>query len=232
MKNVQRWVLVALVGSLAACSDDEISVETLPISDASLDGPRPTGDGSADGSAVDSGEILPQGQFNRVGRPFVKLALIQPQNRPAYSAFDTFTDLVKYPVAVEADLQGGLVRADLWDGVDDWNGGDIPFDGGAPPDAAVGGSYLKHPLGKLIQLDALLIDTKLPFSANGFLDLEREAGGGPAHTKSGGRWLAEDTLDAMLSLLVKQEKAPVSDNVNAPAIAPSSTFPYLPPPTP
>ncbi len=199
-------------GTPGDAADEQPTVEA-GGTDASKDAPSETS------------TILQHGQIDRVGRPAVKLATIPVTDRAAYNAFDTFTDLSATPYPFDFDMQAGLVNADMWDGKNDWNGGALPVDAGAG--GAPDGGYLVHPLGAVLKVDVLLLDTSKPFTQSGYFDLEKEELGLGAHTTSGGRWLNEDATDTSLSWIVGKSATGVSDGVGAPAKPASQTFPYL-----
>lgn len=243
---------LVLCGGLVACSSDDTSTpapskdaaasnDAAATNDAATDaGTKSDAGGGSDsgsdgGAPKDSGsdadvEAPPpppiSGPRDRAGRPWVSLLLVSVPNQDDYNAtpFDGVvpTDPVRDGgTSYGADFQSNLVTLDALDGTDDWKGGSAdagPDDAGAWP----------HPLVQSwLSLDALLVDPNQPFATDGYLDIERN---GAAHATCGGRWPGQDTLDVTMSYLVKAQVTGVSDHVDAPARAPSQTFPYLAPP--
>ena len=193
-------------------STEDGATEAGPNSDAAADAPM-------------TSAPLPSGVRDRDGRPYVSLILVSAANREAYNAEKVEQALTTDPAAdmdggtaFGADFQKTLVMLDGLDGTNNWNGG--AADAGHD-DAGV----YPHPLTNAwIQVDALLVDPNKPFAAASYLDVEVNGAG---HASCGGRWIGDDALDKTMSFLVKKSLVGVTDGVDAPAKAPSLTFPYL-----
>ena len=77
--------------------------------------------------------------------------------------------------------------------------------------------------------DTLIVDTSKPFSTTSYMDVEFSGivGAPGSHTTCGGRWVGEDIVDKMMSIVVKRATTGISDGVGAPTKAPSLTYPYF-----
>lgn len=217
-------VLTAL--AIAACSSDDTassSSSSGSSSGAPVDGGITIVD--AKGAEVDAGldasakpdaakdaepppeEGPPSGLRDRAGRAYVTRLLVTAKAREAYNQTAVDQDP---PDGGLADFQAGLALLDALDGTEDWPA--------AEADAG-------HPLAAdWLGSDALLLDPNKPFAETGYLDLEAN---GDAALTCGGRWPGDDALDKTLSFLVGNKLTGVSDGVDAPAKAPTLTFPYL-----
>ena len=77
--------------------------------------------------------------------------------------------------------------------------------------------------------DHLVLDTTKPFSERGYLDLERAALTGRSPATCGGRWLNEDVIDVLDSVIVRGwDGPPIRDGVDHATIPAQPKFPYLP----
>ena len=229
-------VVVAIpVGLLAACSSDDPAAS--PVTDGgggaladvvtaeagNVEAGPGTTDAGADAPAPTA--PLPSGLRDRDGRPYVSLILVSAANREAYNAAKVDRASTTDPAsgadggtAFGDDFQKTLVMLDGLDGTNNWNGG--AADAGHD-DAGV----YPHPLSNAwIQPDSLLVDPNKPFAAASYLDIEANGAG---HATCGGRWIGDDALDKTMSFLVKKSLVGITDGVNAPAKAPSMSFPYL-----
>ncbi|MGH7293610.1 MAG: DUF4331 family protein, partial [Polyangiaceae bacterium] len=167
---------------------------------------------------------LPPGQVDRDGHPLVTVLLVPGAYRDAYNEHPSFEGGVDRTLqdALEARLVA-LYTLALGDGGPDPVDWDIP-DGGT------------HPLLPMLLTDVLLVDTARPCTADGgfapsYLDIEREIYlGGPAHTSCGGRTPDDDVVDETLTLLVTDDRSPVTQGVAGPTKPATASFPYLAPP--
>ena len=77
--------------------------------------------------------------------------------------------------------------------------------------------------------DFLIVDLAHAFAPGGFLEIERALlGKRPPCHKAGGRWLGDDILDGLLTLMVNGGQGePFGDGVDAPTKPPSLIFPYV-----
>jgi hypothetical protein len=120
-----------------------------------------------------------------------------------------------YAGAYRARLNANLAFWDGLDGKTDW-----PLD-----------SKGTHPLTELLLADFLIVDVSKPFGEHTFLDIERAALAGRAHETCGGRWLNDDVMDTLYTLLVNAGNGPrIGDGVDRPSKLAAQTFPYLVPP--
>ena len=73
--------------------------------------------------------------------------------------------------------------------------------------------------------DHLVLDTTKPFSERGYLDLERAALTGRSPATCGGRWLNEDVIDVLYSVVVRGwDGPPIKDGVDHATIPASRNF--------
>lgn len=84
-----------------------------------------------------------------------------------------------------------------------------------------------HPLSKMMYEDYLVLDLAKPFSADGFLEIEKSIVADRSHQTSGGRWLGEDIVDILLTYYISRDEKPFSDFVEQATKQPTTTFPYL-----
>lgn len=86
----------------------------------------------------------------------------------------------------------------------------------------------RHPLRSLLMDDFLILDLALPFVPGSFLEIERALIDNRPHKTAGGRWLDDDILDELLTLLVNGGRGKrFGDGVNAPTKPASLSFPYV-----
>jgi hypothetical protein len=86
----------------------------------------------------------------------------------------------------------------------------------------------RHPLRELLLNDYLILDLAHSFAPGGFLEIERSVLDGRPHTSAGGRWLDDDILDEILTLVVNGGRGErLGDGVDAPTKPASRAFPYV-----
>ena len=164
---------------------------------------------------------------DRVGRPEVKNFIMMDKAsdsvnrdldvRDLYSEEDGFNLRPDYLGAYRARLNGSMKFYDGLDGKTDW-----PLD-----------QKGNHPLTELLLADFLVVDVSKPFSEVSYFDIESAMLRGVAHQTCGGRWLNDDIVDTVLTLLVNNFNGPrVSDGVDQTTAPASRAFPYLRPPNP
>jgi hypothetical protein len=165
-------------------------------------------------------------RLERVGRPEIKNVLLSPKGfdqvnrdmelRDLYNLEDAFHLGKDYRGPYAARLSANLAAFDRIDGVVDW-----PLDA----DGA-------HPLTGLLLADHLVLDLARPFADDGYFAIEQAVLDGRPHTSSGGRWLDDDVMDTIYTLLITGGRARVSDGVDRATVPSALTFPYLAPPNP
>ena len=164
---------------------------------------------------------------DRVGRPEVKNFIMMDKAsdtvnrdldvRDLYSEEDGFKLRPDYLGAYRARLNGSITFYDGLDGKTDW-----PLD-----------EQGKHPLTELLLADFLVVDVSKPFAAISYFEIESAMLRGAAHQTCGGRWLNDDIVDTVLTVLVNNGNGPrISDGVDQSTTPSSRTFPYLQPPNP
>jgi hypothetical protein len=85
-----------------------------------------------------------------------------------------------------------------------------------------------HPLRDLLMGDFLVLDLAHAFAPGDFLGIERSLIDNRPHESAGGRWLDDDILDELLTLMVNDAKGKrFGDGVDAPTKPASLTFPYV-----
>jgi Domain of unknown function (DUF4331) len=176
-------------------------------------------------------ETVTRGSYSarqdRVGRPEVKNFIMMDRAsdsvnrdmdvRDVYSEEDGFNLRPDYLGAYRARLNGSMTFYDGLDGKTDW-----PLDNNG-----------NHPLTELLLADFLVVDVSKPFSEVSYFDIESAMLRGVAHRTCGGRWLNDDIVDTVLTLLVNNFNGPrVSDGVDQTTAPATRTFPYLQPPNP
>ena len=176
-------------------------------------------------------ETVTRGSYSarqdRVGRPEVKNFIMMDRAsdsvnrdmdvRDVYSEEDGFNLRPDYLGAYRARLNGSMTFYDGLDGKTDW-----PLDNNG-----------NHPLTELLLADFLVVDVSKPFSEVSYFDIESAMLRGVAHRTCGGRWLNDDIVDTVLTLLVNNFNGPrVSDGVDQTTAPAARTFPYLQPPNP
>jgi len=74
----------------------------------------------------------------------------------------------------------------------------------------------------------LILDLAHAFASGSFLEIERALTANRRHESPGGRWLDDDILDELLTLLVSGGYGErFGDGVDAPAKPASPSFPYV-----
>jgi Domain of unknown function (DUF4331) len=166
-------------------------------------------------------------RLERMGRPEIKNVIMQAKKfdtvnrdleiRDLYNAEDAFGLSPDYLGAYRARLDANLAFFDGLDGKTDW-----------PP-----GDHGAHPLTELLLGDFLVVDASKPFSEDSFLEIERAVLAGRPHATCGGRWLNDDIIDKLYTLLVGGIDGPrISDGVDAATRPATRSFPYLVAPNP
>ena len=176
-------------------------------------------------------ETLTRGSYSarqdRVGRPEVKNFIMMDKTadevnrdldvRDLYSEEDAFNLRPDYLSVYRARLNGSMKVYDSLDGKTDWP---LHEDG-------------NHPMTELLLADFLVVDVSKPFAEVSYFDIESAMLRGVPHESCGGRWLNDDIVDTVLTLLVNNFNGPrVSDGVDQTTAPASRTFPYLQPPNP
>lgn len=86
---------------------------------------------------------------------------------------------------------------------------------------------------ELLLADFLVVDTSKPRSDGSDLEIERAVLTGRPHTTCGGRWLDDDIIDTLYTVLVGGlDGPPISDGVDQPTRPAIRSFPFLVPPNP
>ena len=81
--------------------------------------------------------------------------------------------------------------------------------------------------------DFLVVDVSKPFAEVSYFEIESALLRGVPHETCGGRWLNDDIVDTVLTLLVNNFDGPrVSDGVDQTTAPAALTFPYLQPANP
>jgi hypothetical protein len=161
-------------------------------------------------------------RLERVGRPEIKnVALANPTRDPRtkgvelrdlYNREDAFALSREYRSLYESRLDANLAFFDGLDGNTAWL---LEQDG-------------RHPLRDLLIGDFLAVDLAHGFKPGTFLEIERSLLSGRPHESAGGRWLDDDILDEMLTLLVNGARGErLGDGVDRPSKPASCSFPYV-----
>jgi hypothetical protein len=161
-------------------------------------------------------------RIERLGRPEIKnFVLANPMRDPhtkgielrdLYNKEDAFSLSKEYRPLYESRLDANLAFFDGLDGKTAW-----PI-----------GQDEKHPLRDLLIGDFLILDLAHAFAPGHFLDIERALINNRPHESAGGRWLDDDILDEMLTLLVNGGRGDrLGDGVDAPSKPGSLSFPYV-----
>ncbi len=161
-------------------------------------------------------------RIERVGRPEIKNVLLANTSRDPrtkgielrdlYNREDAFALSTEYRSLFESRLDANLAFFDALDGELAWSAG---------PDS-------HHPLRDLLVNDFLILDLAQGFAPGGFLEIERSLVDNRPHLSAGGRWLDDDILDELLTLIVNGGRgARFGDGVDAPTKPASLTFPYV-----
>jgi hypothetical protein len=169
----------------------------------------------------------PRIRIERIGRPEIKNFIMLDKTadtvnrdleiRDLYNAEDAFKLMPDYVEAYRARLNSNLAFYDGLDGKSDW-----------PLDARG-----NHPLMELLLADFLVVDLSKPFDEASYFEIERALLRGAVHETCGGRWLNDDIVDKLLTLLVNNGNGPgVTDGVDQATVPATWTFPYAQPANP
>ena len=161
-------------------------------------------------------------RLERLGRPEVKNVLMANPTRDLrakgielrdlYNREDVFALSPAYRPLYESRLDANLAFFDALDGNTAWPCG---------PDG-------RHPLRDLFINDYLVLDLARPFAPGGFLEIERALIDKRSHKAAGGRWLDDDILDELLTLIVNGGRGErLGDGVDRPTKSASLSFPYV-----
>jgi Domain of unknown function (DUF4331) len=161
-------------------------------------------------------------RIERLGRPEIKNVVManttrDPRTkgielRDLYNREDTFALSREYRPLYESRLDANLAFFDGLDGKVAWPLG---------PDG-------RHPLRDLLVADFLILDLAHAFAPGSFLEIERAMLENRAHESAGGRWLDDDILDELLTLIVNGGRGErLGDGVDAPTKPGSRSFPYV-----
>ena len=161
-------------------------------------------------------------RIERLGRPEIKNFVLanttrDPRTkgvelRDLYNREDAFALSREYRPLYESRLDANLAFFDGLDGKTAWPLG---------PDG-------RHPLRDLLIDDFLILDLAHAFAPGNFLEIERSLIDNRPHESAGGRWLDDDILDELLTLLVNGGRGErLGDGVDAPTKPASLAFPYV-----
>ena len=161
-------------------------------------------------------------RIERLGRPEIKnFVLANPMRDPRtraielrdlYNREDAFALFRDYRPLYESRIDANLAFFDGLDDATDW-----PL-----------GSDGRHPLRELLVNDYLILDLGHEFAPGGFLEIERAVLDDRSHQTAGGRWLGDDILDELLTLMVNGGRGErFGDGVDGPTKPASLTFPYV-----
>jgi hypothetical protein len=161
-------------------------------------------------------------RIERLGRPEIKnLVLANPSRDPRtkgvelrdlYNREDGFALSKEYRPLYESRLDVNLAFFDGLDGETAWPLG---------PDG-------RHPLRDLLVADFLILDLARSFAPGSFLQIERALMDNRPHESPGGRWLDDDIVDELLTLMVSGGRGErFGDGVDAPTKPASLSFPYV-----
>ena len=162
-------------------------------------------------------------RIERLGRPEIKNFVLanttrDPRTkgvelRDLYNREDAFALSEEYRSLYESRLDANLAFFDGLDGKTAWPLG---------PDG-------RHPLRDLLIDDFLILDLAHAFAPGDFLEIERSLIDNRPHESAGGRWLDDDILDELLTLMVNGGRGErFGDGVDAPTKpAQPRSFPYV-----
>jgi Domain of unknown function (DUF4331) len=161
-------------------------------------------------------------RIERVGRPEIKNVIMANTTRDPrakgvelrdlYNREDAFALSREYGPLYESRLDANLAFADGLDGKTAWPLG---------PDG-------RHPLRDLLIADFLILDLARSFAPGSFLEIERSLIENRRHKTAGGRWLDDDIVDELVTLMVNGGRGErVGDGVDAPTKPASRSFPYV-----
>lgn len=161
-------------------------------------------------------------RLERLGRPEIKnFVIASPTHDPRtmgvelrdlYNHEDAFALSQVYRPLYQSRFDANLAFFDALDDKTAWPLG---------PDG-------HHPLRDLLIDDFLILDLAHPFAPGDFLEIERALIDSRPHKTAGGRWLDDDILDELLTLLVNGGHGErFGDGVDAPTKPASLSFPYV-----
>ena len=161
-------------------------------------------------------------RIERLGRPEIKNLVLANTTRDPhtkgielrdlYNREDAFALSREYRPLYESRLDANLAFFDSLDGKTAWALG---------PDG-------RHPLRDLFISDFLVLDLAHTFTPGGFLEIERSLIDQRPPRSAGGRWLDDDILDELLTLMVNGGRGErFGDGVDAPTKPASLAFPYV-----
>ncbi|CDM62306.1 MULTISPECIES: DUF4331 family protein [Rhizobium] len=159
-------------------------------------------------------------RLERVGRPEIKNVMLSNATRDPkgvelrdlYNKEDAFSLSREYRPLYESRVDATLAFFDGLDGEMAWQ---LAADG-------------RHPMRDLLMDDYLVLDLAHPFATGNFLEIERAALENRPHASAGGRWLDDDILDEMLTLLVNGGRGErLGDGVDGPTNPAAPIFPYV-----
>ena len=161
-------------------------------------------------------------RIERLGRPEIKNFVLATASRDPhakgvelrdlYNKEDSFALSNAYRALYESRFDANLAFFDGLDGKVAWPLG---------PDG-------HHPLRDLLIDDFLIVDLSHPFAPGCFLEIERATLYERRHVSAGGRWLDDDILDDLLTLMVNGGRGErLGDGVEGPTKPASTTFPYV-----
>lgn len=161
-------------------------------------------------------------RIERFGRPEIKNVLManttrDPRTkgvelRDLYNREDAFALSREYRPFYESRLDANLA---FWVGLDSKTAWPLGSDG-------------RHPLRDLLMDDFLILDLAHPFTPGNYLEIEHSIAADRQHMSAGGRWLDDDILDELLTLIVNGGRGErFGDGVDAPTKPGSLSFPYV-----
>jgi Domain of unknown function (DUF4331) len=161
-------------------------------------------------------------RIERFGRPEIKNVVManttrDPRTkgvelRDLYNREDAFALSQVYRPLYESRLDANLAFFDALDGKTAWPRGQNG----------------RHPLRDLLIDDFQMLDLGKPFAPGSFLEIERALIDNRPHRTAGGRWLDDDILDELLTLIVNGGRGErLGDGVDAPTKPASLSFPYV-----
>jgi Domain of unknown function (DUF4331) len=182
-------------------------------------------DGATLVAAVSENLVTRRGKpirLERLGRPEIKNLVLANTTRDPhttgvelrdlYNKEDAFALSREYRALYESRLDANLAFFDGLDGGTAWPLG---------PDR-------RHPLRDLLIDDFLIVDLENGFAPGQFLEIERALLAGRPHGSAGGRWLDDDILDELLTLLVNGGRGErLGDGVDGPTKPAGLSFPYV-----
>jgi Domain of unknown function (DUF4331) len=166
-------------------------------------------------------------RLERFGRPEMKNVIMSMKQfdqvnrdleiRDLYNLEDAFHPSKAYRGAYRARLNANLAMFDCLDGKTDWP---LGLDGA-------------HPLTEMLLDDYMVVDVSMPFTKDGYFEIERAVLDGRAHETCGGRSLNHNVMNTIYSLLINGGHGPrISDGVDQATVPARDSFPYLAAPNP